>query len=127
MSEPIAISSHKRYGPGKQHRCCDYYSVEFSLNGPKLIYQSKLWSSSPESMFALVKEDSDILNWIQAGDVLDMKYYSDDQACPIKTFNTKIQYITRDENGRFKGHYLIGLTILSDQIGDCQAHHASFS
>ena len=127
MNEQVAIDSNESYGIENNSPCSNFYSVEFSVNGPKLLYQSKLWSSSPETMFVLVKENSDILNWIQAGDILDMKYYSEDEVCPIKTFNTKIQYITRDENGRFKGHYLIGLTILSDQIDHCQVHHASFS
>ena len=127
MSEQVAISNQESYGLESQSQCNDFYSVEFSVNGPKLLYQSKLWSSSSQTMFALVKENSDILNWIQAGDVLNMKYYSEDEVCPTKIFNTKIQYITRDENGRFKGHYLIGLTILSDQMENCQAHHAPFS
>ena len=127
MNEQLAINSNECYGLKNNTPCSNFYSVEFSVKGIKLLYQSKLWSSSPETMFVLVKENSDILNWIQAGDILDMKYYSEDEVCPIKTFNTKIQYITRDENGRFKGHYLIGLTILSDQIDHCQVHHASFS
>lgn len=127
MSEQVAINHTESYGLENQFKCSDYYSVEFSVNGPKLLYQSKLWSSSTQAMFALVKENSDILNWIQAGDVLVMKYYSEDEVCPVKTFNTKIQYITRDENGRFKGHYLIGLTIMTDEMEQCEVHHPSFS
>ena len=127
MSEHYAINSDEGYGIESHSQYNNFYSVEFSVNGPNLLYQSRLWSSSTETMFTLVKENSDILKWIEAGDILDMKYYSEDEVCPTKTFNTKIQYITRDENGRFKGHYLIGLTILSDQMENCQAHHAPFS
>jgi hypothetical protein len=28
--------------------------------------------------------------------------------------DTKIEYITKDEHGRFKGHYLVGLKILKN-------------
>ena len=96
--------------------CNHFYGVEFSLRGPKLLYQSKLWSRSPESIFVLVKEDSDVLDWIEVGDILDMTYYSNDELCPTTVLNTKIQYITRDDGGQFRGHYMIGLTILSGAI-----------
>lgn len=94
-----------------------FYSVEFSVEGLKLLYQSRIWTATiyngtTASMFALVKENSDILKWIQAGDVLNMKYYSSDSMCPTRNFDTKIEYIRRDPNGRFKGNYLVGLEIL---------------
>ncbi|RJQ58579.1 MAG: hypothetical protein C4530_10450 [Desulfobacteraceae bacterium] len=95
-----------------------FYSVEFSIHGLNLLYQSRIWmgrawSNAAASMFALVKENSNILDWLQVGDVLNMKYYSNDSMCPTRNFDTKIEYITRDQNGRFKGHYLVGLEILT--------------
>ena len=93
----------------------DFYSVEFSVNGIQLLYQSKLRNSSTPPMFTLIKEDSDILNRIAVGDVLNMKYYSTDVQSPTRNYDTEIVYISRDRDGRFKGHYLIGLAILPDQ------------
>lgn len=127
MNEPATLNSLQHYVGEQNFSCSQFYCVEFSVNGPKLLYQSKLWSRSPESVFALVKEDSDIINWIHVGDVLDMKYYSEDKLCPVKTYNTKIQYISRDENGRFKGHFRVGLAILSDESNHYQTHHVQFS
>ena len=99
----------------------DFYSVEFLINGIKLLYQSKLWSNATAAMFALVKENSDILNRINVGDVLSMKYYSSDVRCPTKNYDTRIGYITRDHDGRFKGHFLVGLEILREQKGRTQS------
>lgn len=72
-------------------------------------------------MFALVKENSDILSWIHVGDVLNMKYYTRDTMCPTRNHDTKIDYITKDLEGRFKGHYLVGLEILPEQHPNIQA------
>ncbi|MBW1696910.1 MAG: hypothetical protein JRH18_07665 [Deltaproteobacteria bacterium] len=114
MKQQLAISNPQPCIEASTVAGNHFYCVEFFVNGANLLYQSRLWSRSPESMFALVKEDSDILNWIQVGDVLNMKYYSEDDLNPTRVFNTKIQYITRDENGRFNGHYLLGLSIIAD-------------
>ncbi len=99
-----------------------FHSVEFSANGSNLLYQSKLWNDSTESMFALVKENSDVLSWIHVGDVLNMKYYTRDALCPIRNFDTRIEYITKDMEGRFRGHYLVGLEILSEHHPN---HHST--
>ena len=124
---PRRYKAMKPYG-SQNSRCSgqelpydDFYSVEFSVNGIKLLYQSKLWNSSTAPMFALVKEDSDILNRINVGDVLNMKYYSTDVQSPTRNYDTKIEFISRDHDGRFKGHYLVGLAILPDQNREAQS------
>ena len=50
-----------------------------------------------------------------------MKYYTRDTVCPTRNFDTKIEYITKDLEGRFKGHYLVGLEILAEQDPKVQA------
>lgn len=95
-----------------------FHSVEFSVNGLKLLYQSKLWNNANTAMFALIKENSDVLERIRVGDVLNMKFYTADAMGPTKNYDTKIEYITRDRQGRFKGHYLVGLAIVADSAGD---------
>ena len=97
------------------HKCDPYYCCEFLLNGINMLYQFKLWSMSTESMFAVVKENSEILEQLKVGDIFNMKYYSEDTISPTANFDTEIKYITKDDQGRFKGHYMIGLSILSDQ------------
>ncbi|HIJ56231.1 MAG TPA: hypothetical protein HPQ03_08895 [Deltaproteobacteria bacterium] len=92
-----------------------FHSVEFHVDGLQLLYQSKVWSNGTDPMFTLVKEDSDVLNRIQVGDILNMKFYSSDGYCPPKDLETEIKHITKDTRGRFKGHFLVGLAIVSNR------------
>lgn len=93
----------------------NFYSVEFAIPYPKLLYQFKLWSSPPEALFIVVKEDSDLLMQLKKGDVFKTKYYSTDALHPTVDLDTKIREIKKDCEGRFKGHYRIGLDILCAQ------------
>jgi len=88
-----------------------YYSVEFSLKKSIFLYQFKIRNISPEGICVLVREDSDLLNYIKAGDILDLKYYKTDssQSAELKT---EIRHITENDTRRFKGLYLVGLSIL---------------
>ena len=88
-----------------------YYSVEFSLKKTIFLYQFKIWNILPEGICVLVREDSDLLNHIEAGDILDLKYYKTDssQSAELKT---EIRHITKDGTGRFTGLYQVGLSIL---------------
>jgi len=89
-----------------------FYSVEFPVNGYKYNYQCKLRKNGFESIFVLVKENSAILNGLTVGNILKMKYYRSDSAGLPESFDTEIKYITKNDSGRFKGHYLMGLDIL---------------
>ncbi len=92
-----------------------FYSVEFALKGMDFVYQFKIWNMSSRGMCVLIKEDSVVLEHLKAGDVLDMKYYSSDASAPTEHLKTEIRHITRDDEGRFKGHFLVGLSILEDK------------
>jgi len=89
-----------------------YYSVEFSISNSAYIYQFKIWDISKKGVCVLVKEDSDLLNHLKVGDILNLKYYPTDSSHPIEHLKTKIRHITKDEEGRFKGLRLVGLSIL---------------
>ena len=89
-----------------------YYSVEFSLPGHTLPYRFKIWYMGRESMCLLVKAQSKIIESIKVGDVLNMKYYSADALNGTRDIETEIQQIIKEDNGRFKGHFLIGLALL---------------
>jgi hypothetical protein len=45
------------------------------------------------------------------GEVMKMKYYTNDSQCPTKMMDTKIQQIIKEEQGRFRGHYVVGLAL----------------
>ena len=92
-----------------------YYSVEFSLSGCSFVYQFKIWNISTKGICVLVKEDSDLLNYVKVGDVVKLRYYPTDASRPSELLKTEIKHITKDEQGRFKGVYLVGLSILENQ------------
>jgi hypothetical protein len=98
-----------------------YYSVEFSLSEVEFLYQFKIWNISQQGICVVVKEGSEILNHLKVGDILEMKYYPTDKQGSTEALRTEIRHITKDEQGRFKGHYLVGLSILerdeTDQEG----------
>ena len=58
-----------------------------------------------------MKEDSAVIAHINAGDVLEMTYYVNEPPGTLENLQTRIQHITMNDSGRFKGHYLIGLSI----------------
>jgi hypothetical protein len=91
-----------------------YHSVEFKVAEQGYLYQFKIWNMSSKGMCLLVRDDSDILNDLDVGNVLDMKYYTTDFSQPAEELKTEIKHITREDEGRFKGHVLVGLFILDN-------------
>lgn len=87
-------------------------SVEFFIDELNRIYQFKVWGNTLTSMFVLVREDSEIVGRIGVGKVYEMKYYSFDESQPVKNLNTQIKYFDKIDQGRFKGHYLTGLSVV---------------
>ena len=92
-----------------------YYSVEVTLKELSENYQFKLRCMGSSPMCFLVKENSRILRRVKVGDTLRMKYYSSNSGCHAEYLNTQIKDITKNDQGRFKGHCLVGLQILEDQ------------
>ena len=115
MAEMISTAYDRHQISGSDMEQQQFHSVEFHVGELKLLYQSKVWSSGSDPMFTLIKEDSDVLNRIHVGDILNMRFYSSDRYCPPRDLETEIKYITKDTRGRFKGHFLVGLAIVSNQ------------
>ena len=90
----------------------EFYSVEFKVSGLPYLFQYKIWNTPEKQMFIMVKTSSDILKRIKEGDIFKMKYYNLVSKYPIR-LKTKIDYITKEKDGRFKNHYSVGLKILS--------------
>ena len=109
--------SQKELGRRSEHRepVDQYHSVELTVSPNRMIYQFRIWNISQKGMCILLKENSAAFNHIHVGDILEMKYYPSESARPTKFFKTKIQHITKEDTGRFKGHYLVGLLILNKQ------------
>ena len=60
---------------------------------------------------ASLGQNSEILGHLRVGDVMEMKYYTSDSFCPTRTMETEISHITREDEGRFQGHCLVGLAV----------------
>ncbi len=110
----------KRYSYAKGNLNCsgvgtnDYYSAEFVLDGLEVSYQFKIWEKAPRAVSVLVKENSDILQLLKVGDTLNVKYYSIKSAYPSDWQKTAVRHITWNDQGRLKGHYLVGLEIIEN-------------
>ena len=95
--------SDTRKTPGR------FFGAEIRLPGVP-IHRFKLKDISRNGACILIKEDSSMIDHIQAGQTLNMKYYSPAKTDP-PAIKSEIKYITKPEEGRFKGHYLVGVFI----------------
>lgn len=93
-----------------------YYSVEFLIPGTSLPYQFRIWNLSAKGVCIVVKDDSDFIKNVRVGDVLNVKYYRTEVPHSTEYVKTQIKHITKDEQGRFKGHTLIGLLLLEKLV-----------
>ncbi|RJR49193.1 MAG: hypothetical protein C4576_07245 [Desulfobacteraceae bacterium] len=91
-----------------------YHSAEFIFEERELHYQFRIWDTASSSMCVLVKENSEALPLLKVGETLRVKYYSSNSQCPSETLQTVIRHVTRNDQGRFKGHYLVGLEIFPE-------------
>ena len=46
------------------------------------------------------------------GDTIEMTYYLTDSQGAHENLTTQIKHITKNEKGRFQGHYMVGLSIM---------------
>ena len=89
-----------------------YYSVEFVLHETGNIYKFKLRDISSTGLCILVNETSAVSKHLKVGEVLDMTYHPPEPSTPAESLKTKIRHITKNEQAPFKGHYLVGLSII---------------
>ncbi|MGD2124714.1 MAG: hypothetical protein PVG99_01455 [Desulfobacteraceae bacterium] len=111
MKQRITEKEPREEGADSQRRFEQYRSVEFSIDGVECPHQFRIWNPEPASIFVLVREDSEILRRLKVGDIMKAKYYMSDAFGPIKYMDTEISHITKENEGRFKGHCLVGLAI----------------
>ena len=89
-------------------------SVELKL--PSLpIYLFKIKDSSQNGFCLLVKGDSNILDHIHVGQILNITSYSEEKMEPSEIFLSEIKHITKKDEGPYTGHQLVGLMILEKQ------------
>lgn len=89
----------------------NYCSVEFSIRELSCAYQFKLWDEESDSVHIVIKEDSDIMNWIKVGNSLESKFYPKGYPSSVNNLMTRISHIEKANEGRFKGHYIVGISV----------------
>ena len=86
-------------------------SVELKL--PSLpIYLFKVKDSSQNGFCLLIREDSNILEHIHVGQILNIISYSEDKMDPYEILLSEIKHITKRDGGPYTGHQLVGVMIL---------------
>jgi hypothetical protein len=96
----------------------EIYTVELACAGLPYPYKFKIWNLSSKGTCIVVRNDSAVLKQIKVGDVLELKYYTADTPKLSKCFGTEIKHITKDEEGRFRNHTLVGLQVLEKTVRD---------
>jgi hypothetical protein len=99
-------------GPESGAIANQYCSVEFSPSNIQPNYQFKIRDGSSSGLCILVKEGSALLKDLNVGDIKDMKYHPPMRSARPESIKTKIKHITKDDQGRYKGNYLVGLLML---------------
>lgn len=84
--------------------------VEFKPNLLQMSYKFKIRDISSSGMCIVVNENSELLQHIKKGDIYNMKYFPE-EGDPQK-MKTEIRHISKEKNGKYEGHILVGLSIL---------------
>jgi hypothetical protein len=92
-----------------------FHSVEFALNAPQPLYQFRIWRSTQNDPFLLVKENSKVLTGLKVGTILPMKYYGGEALNHSEIRTTQIRQIVSETQGRFQGHCRVEIAILSNE------------
>ena len=87
------------------------YRVEIKLIGEP-IYQFRVSDVSIQGARLLIKEDSEFLNLIEVGQIVDADFISPTGKTPSGPYNVEIKHITKPAAGGHRGHRLVGGSIV---------------
>lgn len=77
------------------------------------VYQFKLKDLSGNGTCFLVKEESSILRHLTLGQEIEIQFHGIDGILAAMVHRSQIMHITRSNQGRYRGHILVGVRILS--------------
>ena len=89
----------------------DCYSAEIRIIGVP-VHEVKLKDLSSNGAAFLFKDNSSLLNHLQIGQDLKIKYFMENRSKTSEMLQAKVRHITEVADGQFKGYYLAGLSIL---------------
>jgi hypothetical protein len=88
------------------------HRVEFKFPGVP-VYQLKVRDLSEKGAGVVVKAGSNFLTLIAIGQELNMKLLCPAESrYPAGHFTSRVQHVSELANGRFKGHLVVGISIL---------------
>jgi hypothetical protein len=106
-----SISAEKRIKP--RHPALSEHMVVFALPSAPL-YQLKANDISETGIGVIVKPDSGFLNLIEIGQEMDIELLTPQESRHMQGFyRARIAHITGLEEGKFKGHRLVALELIS--------------
>jgi hypothetical protein len=87
------------------------YRVEIKLVGQPM-YQLRVRDISEKGAGLLVKDDSEFLNLIEVGQVVEADFISPTGKMPAGLYKVEIRHITKHAKGKLRGHRLVGVSII---------------
>ena len=78
------------------------------------VYQLKVLNLSAKGAGVIARVDSNFLKMIQIGQELDVKLISSGETGgPSGHYKSRIEHVSELKEGRFRGHMVVGLSLLS--------------
>ena len=103
--------TEKRSEPRK--KADEYSSVEFITSDFIPAHLFVVYNVAPTGIGIIVKEGSAALKHLKVGRIMEVKFtLSSKVRGGFENSKVEVTHITKDDKDRFKGHYLIGLSIL---------------
>ena len=105
----MQMNEDRRSESRKSAKKC--YGAEIRLDGIP-VYEVKLKDLSPKGACIIFENNPSLLNHLQVGQELKVKYFLEDRSKPSEILLAKVKHITEVEVSRFNRYYLAGLSIL---------------
>ena len=87
------------------------YRLEIKFVGEP-IYQFRVIDVNAKGAGILIKNDSAFLNMIEVGQIVEADFISPKGKAPSGLYKAEIKHITKLDMRQYKGHQLVGLSIL---------------
>jgi hypothetical protein len=122
MGESERECPNENIGSVRNRFCRDlvenYHCVEMKPVKGLPIYQFKLFPMADNCDACLfVKPDSEIIRYLAADTVIDMKYLPKKFGSRFGLYSTQIKSVSKEKSGPFKGLYRIGISIENEHYG----------
>ena len=109
MDSKIKIDKERRSEPRRSK--LRNYRIEIKFVG-KPIYQFRVINVTAKSAGLLIKDNSAFLKMIEVGQIVEADFISPEDTPPSGLYKAVIKHITKHDMQEYRGHYLVGLSIL---------------